>query len=104
MNSIKLLNRMDTIFMNSGNGKTSDSQRLLFSLLGKIDLNTSDEYAALSNRSTYYTWKNIKKSSKTINLRYQLQSGIKNLNYLMDHIMYLIFKIISSISLRNIKQ
>ena len=104
MNSVKLLNRMDTIFMNSGKGKTSDSQRLLFSLLGKIDLNTSDKYAALSNRSTYYTWKNIKKSSKTINLRYQLQSGIKNLNYLMDHIMYLIFKIISSISLRNIKQ
>ena len=80
MNSLKLLNRMDTIFMNSKNGKTSDPHRLLLNLLGKIDLNISDKYAALSNRSTYYTWKNTKKSNKTINLRYQLQSGMKNLN------------------------
>ena len=42
MNSLKLLNRMDTIFMNSKNGKTSDPHRLLLNLLGKIDLNISD--------------------------------------------------------------
>ena len=38
MNSIKLQNRMDTIFMNSKNSGTSDPHRLLLSLLGKIDL------------------------------------------------------------------
>ena len=31
---------------------------------------------------------------RTMNLKYQLQHGIKNLNYLMDHILYQIFKII----------
>ena len=35
---------------------------------------------------------------KTINLKYQLERGIINLNYLMDHIPYQIFKIILSIS------
>ena len=35
---------------------------------------------------------------RTINLKYQLQHGLKNLNYLMDHILYQVFKIILSIS------
>ena len=38
MNSIKLQGRMDTIFMNSGNSKTSDPHRLLLKLLDKINL------------------------------------------------------------------
>ena len=40
---------------------------------------------------------------KTINLVYQLPSGIINLDYLMDLILYQIFKIISSISSKNMK-
>ena len=32
MNSIKLSNRMNTIFMNSENSKTSDSHIILFNL------------------------------------------------------------------------
>ena len=32
MNSVKLKNRMDTIFMNSENSKTSDPRRLLLNL------------------------------------------------------------------------
>ena len=55
MNSIKLKNRMDTIFMNSGNSKTSDSQRLLFNLLDKINLKKKDKYVALLDFSIYYT-------------------------------------------------
>ena len=64
MNSIKLWNKVDTIFMNSGNSKTSDPQRLLPNLTDKINLKRSDEYVALSNLRIYYTWKNIKKSYK----------------------------------------
>ena len=45
MNLIKLYNRIDTILMNSENAKTHDPK-----------------YAALSNLSIYYTWKNIKMS------------------------------------------
>ena len=65
MNSTKLKNRMDTIFRNSGNSKTSDRQRLLLKLLDKINLKRKDKCVALSNLSIYYTWKNIKKSYKT---------------------------------------
>ena len=39
----------------------------------------------------------IKESyTKTINLKYQPQQGMINLNYLMDHILHQIFKIILS--------
>ena len=53
---------MDSIFMNSGNRKTSDPRRLLLNFSNKINLWRSDKYVVLSNLSIYYTWKNIKKS------------------------------------------
>ena len=59
MNSIKSWKRMDTIFMNSENSKTSDPHRLLINLTDKIDLRRKDKYVALSNLSIYYTWRNI---------------------------------------------
>ena len=88
---------MDTIFMNSRNSKTSDPHRLLLNLSDKIDLKSSDKYVALSNLSIYYTWKNIKNHTKIINLKYQLQRGMINLNYLTTHILHQIFMIILSI-------
>ena len=57
MVSIKLKNRMDTIFMNSRNSKTSDPRRLLLNLSDKINLKRSDKYVALSNLNIYYIWK-----------------------------------------------
>ena len=67
---------MDTIFMNSGNSKTSDPHRLLLNLQDKRNLKRNDKYVTLRNLSIYYTWKSLK---------YQLQHGMKNLNCLMDH-------------------
>ena len=64
LNSIKLQNRMDTIFMNSENSKTSDPHRLLLNLTYKINLKGSDKYLASSIVNIYYTWKYIKKSYK----------------------------------------
>ena len=62
VNSIKFYNsRMDTIFMNSKNSKTSDVHRILLSLSDKINLKGGDKYVALSNLSIYYTLKNILK-------------------------------------------
>ena len=55
---------MDTIFMNSGNSKTSDPHRLLLNLSDKINLKRSDKYVALSNLRIYYTWKNLKNIQK----------------------------------------
>ena len=56
MNLIKLWNRMDTIFMNSENSKTSDPYRLLLNLSGKIVLKRKNRFVALSNLDIYYTW------------------------------------------------
>ena len=64
MNSIKTNRKMNTIFMNFENSKTSDRHRLSLILTDKIDLRQKDKYIALSNLSIYYTWKNIKKSYK----------------------------------------
>ena len=83
---------MDTIFMNSKNSEASNPQRLLLYVTDKTDLRRN-KYVALSNLSNYYTWKNIKKHIWTINLKFHLYHGIKNLNYLMDHTLYRIFKI-----------
>ena len=83
--------------MNSKKSKTSDLRRLLLNLIDKIDLRREDKYIALSNLSIYYTWKNITKSYKIINLKYQLQHRMKNSNYLIDHILYQIFKNILNI-------
>ena len=58
---------MDTIFMNSQNSKTSQSNRLLLNLSDKINLKRIDKYVALSNLNIYYTWKNIKNHTKIIN-------------------------------------
>ena len=42
--------------------------------------------------------KKLKTQAKIINLKYQLQHGMKNFNYLMGYIIYQIFKIILNIS------
>ena len=44
-----------------------------------------------------------KNNTKTINLKYQLQRGMINLSYFKDHILYQIFKIMLSISSKNMK-
>ena len=84
--------------MNSENSKTSDPHRLLLNLSDKINLKRIEKYVALSSLSIYYIWKNIKGHTKIINSIYQLRHGMKSLNYLMDHILYQIFKITLNIS------
>ena len=79
--------------MNSKTSKTSDPNVLILNLTEKIGVRRSDKYVALSNLTKYYAWKNIEKNHTTmINLKYQLQRGVMNLNYLMDHTVYQIFK------------
>ena len=90
---------MDNIFMNSKNHKKSDPHRLLLNVADKINLERSNRYVALLNLSIYYIWKDITIIShiSTTKLKYQLQHGTRNLNYLIDHILYQIFKIILNI-------
>ena len=87
---------MDTIFINTENGRTSEYHVLLLNLTNKIDLR-SENTVALSNLSIYYTWKNIKSSCNNNKSKYLHQRGVKNLSYQMDHIQYQIFKIIFNI-------
>ena len=54
-----IIQKMNTIFMNSKNSKTSDPHGLLLNLTDKINLKRSDKYVALSILSIYYTWKYI---------------------------------------------
>ena len=89
---------MDIIFMNSENSKTSEPYILIIMLDDKLDLRKGEKSNTLSNLSIYYTWKNIKKNHTIIiNLKYKLQHGMINSNYLLDRILYQIFKIIMSI-------
>ena len=81
MNSIKLLNRMDTIFTNSDHSSTFDPHRLWIKLSDKTNLKRSDKYVALLKLSIYYQWKNIKKSYKNNKLKHQLRHGMKRLNW-----------------------
>ena len=60
INSIKLLNRMETVFMNSENSKTFDPNRQLLNLCDERNLKRSDKYVASSKFSIYQAWKNIK--------------------------------------------
>ena len=76
--------KMNTMFMNSENSKTSDHHRLSLNLTDKIDLRQKHKYIALSNLSIYYTWKKIKQpyknnkfkiSSLTWNEEFELLDG-----------------------------
>ena len=86
--------------MNSENSKLSDPHRLLLKFLDKIN---KYKYVALSNLSTYYACKNIKKSFKKNKFETSVQRAMKNLNYLMDCILYKMFKIILNIFSINMK-
>ena len=86
MNSIKLQNKMGTIFMNSENSKTSDPQRLLRNHSEIKNLKTNDKYVALSNLSLHYTWKNIRKSYN--NNKFKISAPIWNKKFELPHGLY----------------
>ena len=88
---------MDTIFMNSEKSKTSDPYRLLLKLSDKINLKRLDKYVVLSNLCIQYTKKPYKKK------KFKISAPIWNLNYLMDHILYQIFKIILNLFFKKRK-
>ena len=76
--------KMDSIFMNSENSKTSRSHVLILKLTNKLDLRIGKKIIALSNFSIYYTWRNIKtsynndkfkKSAPTWNDKFELPDG-----------------------------
>ena len=85
---------MNTIFMNSENGKTSKPHVLELKLTNKLDLRLGGKIIALSNLSIYYTWKNIKNSYNDNKFKISTPTWNDNLNYQMVRILYQTFKII----------
>ena len=55
--------------MISENNRTSEYYVLVLKLGDKSDLRRGQKSVVLSNRSIYYTWKNIKSSYKNIKLK-----------------------------------
>ena len=67
----------------------------------KLNLKGSNKYVVLSILSIYYTRKKIK-SNKNVKFKIQIQHEMINLNNMMDHILYQIFKSVLNI-LKNMK-
>ena len=51
---------METIFTNTLNSKTNESNKLMYQFTDKLNLKNQNKNMALANLSIYYTWKNIK--------------------------------------------
>ena len=84
--------------MNSQNSKTSDLHRLLLNLSDKINLEKVINMLLYQILAFTVRGKIQKCHTKIINSKYQLLHGMKNLIYLMDHVLYQIFKIILTAS------
>ena len=89
---------MDTIFMNSENSKTPKPHVLVLKLTNKLDLRIGKKVIALSNLSIYYTWKNIKAhtitidfkiSAQTWNDEFKLQDGSDSVSDIQDYFEYI---------------
>ena len=87
--------------MNSEKSKTPDPHRLLLNLTDKIGLRTKNKQIALSNLSSYYTWKNIKKlyqnnkfkiSAPTQNEEFELPDGSYSISDIQDYLEYILKK------------
>ena len=94
---------METIFMNTENGKTNESHRFRLSLVDKLKLKDPNESMGLANLSIYFTWRNIKLVNTAINLKFLLQIGMINSICLMDHILLQISKTTLNLSSKNTK-
>ena len=88
---------METFFMNTKNSKTNEPNRFKYDLIDKLDLKNPNKNMTLANLSIYYTWKNVKSSIKTINLKYKHLLGMKLLICLMDRIIYQKYKTILNV-------
>ena len=86
---------MDTIFMNSENGKAPKLDVVVLKLSNKLDFRMGKKVIALSNLSIYYTWENIKSSSN--NNKFKISAQTWNDEFELPDGSYSVFKIILSI-------
>ena len=73
---------MDTIFINSGNSKTSDLHRILLNLSGEINLKRIDKKCP-SIKSYHILWENRRKSYK--NNKFKISGSKRNEKFELPH-------------------
>ena len=73
---LRLIIKIDTIFMNSKNSQTSKPHVLTLKFTGNLDLRRGKNIISLSKLSIYYMWKNMKSSYK--NNKFKISAPIKN--------------------------
>ena len=87
--------------MNSENSKTSEHHVVGLKLTNKLDLRRGQKTIALSNLSTYYTWKNIKSSynnkkfkisAPTWSEEFKLPDGSYSVSDIQDYFDYILKK------------
>ena len=85
--------------MNTENSKTSEPHKFRLSLSDKLNLKNPNKNIALSNLSTYYTWKNIKSaynnnefkiSAPTWNDTFDLPDGSYSIDDIQDYFEFII--------------
>ena len=90
---------METIFMNTENSKTNESNKFIYQFTDKLNLKTPiDKNIGLVNLNIYYTLKNIKSATTTINFKYLLPLRMMNLNCPMVLIQFLTSRITLNVS------
>ena len=103
---------MDTIFMNSENGRTSEYHVLVLKFADKLDLRRGQKSIAVSNLSIYYTWKNIKSSynnnkfkisAQTWSDEFELPDGSYSISDIQDYFEYILKKHSESANNSSIK-
>ena len=92
---------MDTIFMDSENGRTSEYHVLVLKLTNKLDRRRGQKTVALSNLSIYYTWKNKKSSYNNNKFKisapmwseeFELPDGSYSVSDIQDYFEYILKK------------
>ena len=91
---------METFFMNTGNSKTSESNKFVYHLNDKLNLKNLNKNMTLANLSIYYTWKKIKESynnkfkisAPTWNKTFDLPDGSYSISDIQNYFEYIIKK------------
>ena len=92
---------METIFMNTANSKTSESNKFVYNFTDKLNLKNPNKNIALANLSMYYTWKNVKSgynnnkfkiSAPTWNITFDAPDGSYSIAALQNCFEYIINK------------
>ena len=90
---------METIFTNTLNSKTNESNRFVYQFTDKLNLKNPNKNIVLANLSIYYTWKNIKSeynnskfkiSAPAWNDEFNLPNGSYSVSDIQDYFKYII--------------